>query len=153
MAAPALRARTRTIGPLGGLGLLAILGVGFVHFYLRFFGDPQYTYAPKINVLFVVNAVFAVVFVVIFVLRPHWLVAGAGIGFALATMASYLYSRYNASGLFEFKEVKIDSWGWASIACEAVAAVCLAAWAVRAQRGRRASVEPLRRQPAHTPAP
>ncbi len=148
-----MHTRANTVGPLGGLGLLAILGVGFVHFYLRFFGNPEYAYAPKIKYLFILNAVFALVYVVVFLIRPHWLVAGAGVGFALATMASYLYSRYNSSGLFKFKEPRIDGWGWASITCEVVAAVCLAAWAARATRGRSAPSDALRRQPAHTPVP
>ena len=149
--------RLRSVGPVGGLGLLAILGVGFVHFYLRFFGDPQYAYAPKINVLFILNAVFAVVFVVAFLWRPHWTLAAVGVGFALSTMASYLYSRYNSTGLFKFKELRIDNWGWASLTCEVVAALCLGFWAfsslLRAQRGRNAASEPLAAQPAQTPVP
>jgi hypothetical protein len=138
-----LQQRLRIIGPFGGLGLAAILGVGYVHFYLRVFGDPEYANAPKINYLFIANAVFAVVFVAAFLNWPHWTSALMGAGFALATMASYFYSHYHSSGLFKFKEIKVDGWGQASITCEIIAAIALLAAVAAAVVATAADVELL----------
>jgi hypothetical protein len=86
----------RLLKPLAGL---LILGIGVVHLeqYLDFIKD-----VPTIDVLFLLNSFAAGA---ICVLGPFRLLpALAGLGLAIASLASLAVARYADSGLFDYRE-------------------------------------------------
>ena len=108
------------------VAVLALVGIGAVH--LNLYARQNYRYIPTIGALFLFTVIVAFVLAAALAVRAHWTLAVIGAGFALSTLAGYVWSLTDSAGLFEFHEPGISYSGAASIALEAIAGLALLAW-------------------------
>ena len=124
---------TRTTVALG-LGALAVLVSGWVHFYLYFRGGyrgiaPESFAGITISRSFAVNAIAAVVIAEGVLVSVRWRelrfpAAAAGAGFAVATIVAYVLSR--TVGLLGFEESSTTTYSVIALIAEGIALVTLA---------------------------
>ncbi len=117
-----------------GLGTLAVLVSGWVHFYLYYRGGyrgiaPESFVGITISRSFAVNAIAAVVIAEALFLSVRWHdlrfpAAAAGAGFAVATIVAYVLSR--TVGLLGFEESSTTRYSVIALATEGIAFVTLA---------------------------
>jgi hypothetical protein len=127
------------------VGALALLVSGWVHFYLYFRGGyrgiaPESVLGLTISRSFALNAIVALVVAEALVLglrhRALLLPAAAlGIGFAIATLVAYFFSR--TRGLLGFEEHTTTTEAVIGMVAEALAVVALVPVAFTEWRGRR----------------
>lgn len=106
-----------------------------------------YRTIPTIGWLFLLQVISAFALAALVLATDHWLVAGAGAGFCLATIAGYLLS--TSIGLFGFKEVSTEA-GAAAGAVEVAACALLSYLCISLlpRRSGRAAGRPARRRGA-----
>ena len=124
------------------LAVLALAGIGVIHLYLVL--KVPYSKQPTIHPLFILTVVAALVFAVLFAVRPHWTVALLAAGFSFSVMGGYVLTLVLPMGLFKFQEPGVYYSGGLSILCEAVAGFTLLAWVALDRRHRGASLVPGR---------
>ena len=117
-----------------GLGALAVLVSGWVHFYLYFRGGyrgiaPDSFAGVTISRSFAVNAIAAVVTAEGVLVSVRWRelrfpAAAAGAGFAVATIVAYVLSR--TVGLLGFEESSTTTYSVIALIAEGIAFVTLA---------------------------
>ena len=127
--------RTRDLRPIGEresapkrslrvVAVLALLGIGIVH--LNLYARQDYHFIPTIGPLFIVTAVAAGLIAIGFAVRPHWVLALAGISLSVGTLAGYIWTLEGT--LFKFHEPGVSTSGVLAIIFEIVATAALAAW-------------------------
>jgi len=117
-----------------GLGALAVLVSGWVHFYLYFRGGyrgiaPESFMGITISRSFALNAIAAVVIAESVLLAVRWrrvrfAAAAAGAGFAAATIVAYVLSR--TVGLLGFEESSTTTESVIALVAEGIAFMALA---------------------------
>jgi len=135
---------TGTIAAVG-VGALALLVSGWVHFYLYFRGGyrgiaPDSVLGLTISRSFAVNAIAALVIAEALVLGLRYRdlllpAAAVGAGFAVATLVAYFLSR--SRGLLGFEETATTTEAVIAIVAEAIALVTLAPVVFNELRARR----------------
>jgi hypothetical protein len=127
------------------VGAVAVLVIGYVHYYLYFLGGyrgiaPESFAGLTISRAFAVNAIagFVIAWALVVSLRVPKLAAPAalaGAGFAVATLAAYVLTR--TVGLLGFEDDQSVTEAVIAVVAELVALGSLGAWLASLRRGAR----------------